>query len=208
MMASFLANMMQSFSQTAVAGASFARNMEKPFPIVKTIVVSLDRSFQGGVVPLDIERYCMHNGEKTHEKETVYITLPKGVDDGEMILVENKGNYLSPSCIGDVKVFVRLESHPVFRRDGLDLHFEKWISIKEALCGFDFQCVLPTKKKCHFVSPVGTVVCDNEKKVIEGAGFVREGCDAVGNAVITFRVQFPNTLSEETVNELKKIRWN
>lgn len=203
-MATFLASMMQ---QSPAFSASFARNMEKPLPIVKTITISLEKSFTGGVVPLEIDRYCIHNGEKVREKETVYITLPKGVDDGEMVLVENKGNMVSPSCMGDVKVFVRLESNATFHREGLDLHFEKWISIREALCGFEFQCVLPTKKKCHFVSPAGTVVSDNEKKIVEGAGFLRDGCETAGNAIITFRVQFPHSLTAETVNELNKIKW-
>ena len=119
-----------------------------------------------------------------------------------------RGNALSDRCKGDLKIFVDLENTTPFIRDGLDLLYDKTITLKEALCGFQFDLpLLGERGQCTFVSRPGTVVTHGQQKTIPGAGFEREGCPTAGNVVITFHVQMPRQLSAETVEKLAQIAF-
>lgn len=193
-------------NESGVAGAGAA--MEKPIPIMRRVKISLEKAFTGTVVPLEIERFCVYAGQKHHEKEVVYVTIPKGMDDGEIITLAGYGNALSDRCKGDLKIFVDLENTTPFVRDGLDLLYDKTITLKEALCGFQFDLpLLGERGQCTFVSRPGTVVTHGQQKTIPGAGFEREGCPTVGNVVITFHVQMPRQLSADVVEKLAQIAF-
>ena len=40
-------------------------------------------------IPLDIERWIVENGVKVHENETIYVTIPQGIDDNEIIILRD-----------------------------------------------------------------------------------------------------------------------
>ena len=93
----------------------------------------------GSTIPLEIYRWILENGIKVHETETIYVTVPQGIDDNEMIILRDKGNVINETVKGDVKVFVKIINETEFKRSGLDLILERNISLKEALCGFTFE---------------------------------------------------------------------
>ena len=74
---------------------NFQQKMQKPIPIVKNIKVSLEQSYNGSNIPIEIERWIHINNSKNVETETIYITIPKGIDNNEMIVIPNKGNIIS-----------------------------------------------------------------------------------------------------------------
>jgi DnaJ-class molecular chaperone len=53
------------------------------------------------------------------------VDIPKGIDDGEMILLKEQGNMVDDDCKGDVKIFVKVLNNTSFERRGLDLFIEK-----------------------------------------------------------------------------------
>lgn len=89
---------------------SFMENMQKPTPIIKNVIIQMAQVLSGGNIPVDIERWIMENGNKVFEKETLYIPIPKGIDDNEIILLREKGNILNENMKGDVKIFVKVEN--------------------------------------------------------------------------------------------------
>jgi hypothetical protein len=86
--------------------------------------------------------WIIENNLKVYENETLYITIPEGIDDNEIILLEGKGNIGHKNLKGDVKIFVKIENKTLFERKGLDLYYVKHISLKESLCGFCFDLLL------------------------------------------------------------------
>ena len=118
---------------------NFQQSLQKPTPIIKTIEIALENVLMESTVPLEIERWTIENGMKVFEKETIYVNIPGGVDDNELILLRNKGNVLNDHCIGDIKLFVRVINNTLFKRVGLDIVIDKYITLKEALCGFLFE---------------------------------------------------------------------
>ena len=182
---------------------SFMENMQKPTPIIKNVIIQMAQVLSGGNIPVDIERWIMENGNKVFEKETLYIPIPKGIDDNEIILLREKGNILNENMKGDVKIFVKVENKTEFERKGLDLHYSKIISLKDALCGFTFDINYLNGKIYTLNNHSGNIIRPNYNKVIPNMGLERDG--HTGNLIIIFQVDFPDKLDEDKMNKLKEI---
>ena len=175
----------------------------KPPPIIRNIVVPIDKILTGTIIPIDIERWIINNGIKIFENETVYVTVPKGIDEGELIILQDKGNSAREDCKGDIKVFVKIENNSEFKRSGLDLIYEKVITVKEALCGFTFELKYITGKVYTINNNSGNIISNGYKKMIPNMGFTRDS--HIGNLIIFFTVNFPDKLTNETIEKLKTI---
>lgn len=177
--------------------------LQKPTPIVKTLNVTLEQSYTGCNLPLDIERWIVEDGKKMFEHETLYITVPKGSDDNEIIILREKGNVLNETSKGDVKIFIKIVNDTLFRRSGLDLIFEKHISLKDALCGFSFQLKHINGKVYTLNNSSGSIVTPEYQKMMPGMGMMRES--HTGNMIIRFHVDFPTELTDDQMAKLREI---
>jgi DnaJ family protein B protein 4 len=181
------------------------QQIQKPPPIVMNITVPIDKILSSTTVPIDIERWIIENGNKVFEHETVYVTIPKGIDEGEMIILKDKGNSINEECKGDIKIVVKIENTTDFQRSGLDLVLQKTISIKEALCGFVFELKYITGKTYTINNNAGNIIPNGYRKIIPNMGFTRE--EHTGNLIIVFDVKFPEKLSDEALEALKNIEF-
>jgi len=179
--------------------------LQKPTPIVKTVEVPIDKILTGTTIPVDIERWIVQDGNKVFENETIYVNVPKGMDDGEIIILRDKGNVIRDDCRGDIKLFVKIYNDTDFKRSGLDLLLEKTISLKEALCGFSFELKYITGKTYTITNNSGNIISHNYRKIIPNMGFSRD--QHVGNLIIIFNVTFPEKISDETLEKLKQINF-
>ena len=182
---------------------NMAHPQQKPPPIIMSISVPIDKILSGTTVPIDVERWIVEHGNKVHEHETIYVTVPKGIDEGEIIVLKDKGNAINDDLKGDVKVVIKIENNTNFLRSGLDLLLTKSISIKEALCGFTFEVKYITGRTYTINNKAGNIIPNGYKKIIPNMGFSRDG--HTGNLIITFDVVFPEKLSEASLEALKNI---
>ena len=176
---------------------------QKPTPIVKHIVVPIDKIFTGTTMPIDIERWIIQEGNKIFEKETVYLTIPKGIDEGEILILPDKGNISSDNYKGDIKIFIKIENNTEFKRNGLDLIYDKTISVKEALCGFSFELKYITGKMYTINNHSGNIISYGYNKIIPNMGFSRD--PHTGNLIIIFNIKLPDKLTDEVMEQLKSI---
>jgi DnaJ-class molecular chaperone len=179
--------------------------LQKPPPIIKTISVPIDKILVGTTLPVEIERWIMNEENKVFEMETIYVTVPKGVDDGEIIILRDRGNIVNENCRGDIKLFIKMENNTDFKRNGLDLLLEKQITVKEALCGFSFELKYITGKTYTITNNSGNIISHGYQKVIPNMGFSRE--QHTGNLIISFIVQFPEKISDEVLEQLKQMKF-
>ena len=189
--------------RTSSGGPSSSPALQKPTPIVKTITLNMEQVLNGGNIPVDIERWIIENDLKVFENETLYIPIPQGIDDNEIIILKNKGNVLTDECRGDVKLFIKVENNTEFERHGLDLLINKTISLKEALCGFSFELKYINGKTYTLNNSLGNIIPPNYKKVILNMGLTREG--RIGNLIIHFTVEFPEKMEVSKLEELYNI---
>jgi len=183
-------------------GGNFFQNLAKPPPIIKNIQLTFEQAFNGFSYPLEIER--QNHTTKNHEKETIYISIPRGIDENEIIVVKEKGHFINDVIRGDVKITIQLINHDSFKRYGLDLIYKKKITLKESLCGFSFEILHLNSKVLHLNNNMNrTIIKPNYKKLVPGMGFVREMNK--GNLIIEFEIEFPDSLTEEQLAEIEKI---
>ena len=144
----------------------------------------------------------MHGNIKSEETEMLYVKIPPGVDENEIIMLHKKGNVISDTNKGDVKIFVKIDNKTEYQRNGLDLIYCKTISLKEALCGFEFTMKYVDGRKFQITNNMGNIITPGHKKVIPKMGMKRD--DNVGNLVIDFTIVFPETLKQEQIDQIKE----
>jgi len=184
-------------------GMRFEQALQKPTPIIKTITITMELVLSGGKLPVEIERFIVEHGHKILEAETIYVDIPKGIDDNEIIILRDKGNINSEDCKGDIKLFVKINNDTHFERRGLDLIINKNITLKESLCGFSFELKYVNGKTYTLNNNSGNIIPPEYIKVIPNMGLTRE--THTGNLLIHFHVEFPEKLSEEKMNALRDI---
>jgi len=180
--------------------------VSKPPLISIDVNISLDDVACGNTIPVEIERWNLNREDnETYEleKHIEYYSLPFGVESGEVVLLTNCGNESANHTRGDVKVTFHVAEHALFKRSGLDIHTEKTITLKEALCGFVFNIEHVNGKKFVFNSSSGNIIRDGLIKTIPKLG-IRRGED-IGNLSIVFHVAYPEKLSEEQVKKIAEV---
>jgi DnaJ family protein B protein 4 len=165
---------------------NISKTFQKPSPINKTVTIDIEQVYNGATIPLDIERWIHDNGTKIFEKETLYVTIPKGIDENEIILLKDKGNIMNEQSKGDVKIFIKIMNNTNIKRNGLDLIYDKKISLKEALCGFTFEIKFINGKIYTLNNSSGNIISPEYKKIIPNMGLTRE--NHTGNLIVIFHV--------------------
>jgi DnaJ-class molecular chaperone len=181
----------------------FQQAIQKPVPIIKNININMEQVLMGASIPVEIERWLLENGNKVFENETIYVTIPQGIDENELIILRDKGNIINENAKGDIKIFVKIINDTEFKRAGLDLIYEKNISLKESLCGFNFEIKYINGKTYTLNNNKGTIIPPEYKKVYPNMGLARG--DHKGNMIIHFHIEFPEKLSEEQITKLSDV---
>jgi DnaJ family protein B protein 4 len=174
--------------------------MQRPDPIVREVQITLEQSFHGCNLHLDIERIILKNNAQTKEHESLFVNVPRGIDSNEQIIIQEKGNVIN-DVKSDIRLNITIMNHDLFRRDGLDILLKKMISLKEALCGFSFEInhlsgkrlSLNNKTKVNVIKP-------DYKKVFPNMGMTKG--NSTGNMIIHFDVEFPETLTQEQIDSI------
>jgi len=176
---------------------------QKPAPIIQHLKINMEQVLNGAQLPVEVERWLIENDMKIHEKQTIYVDIPKGIDDGELILLKDNGNIVNDECKGDIKIFIKVENNSSFERRGLDLYIEQHISLKESLCGFSFELKYINNKIYTINNDIGNIIQPEYQKVIPNMGLTRE--NTKGNLIIHFKVDFPTNLTNEQLEKIKEI---
>jgi DnaJ-class molecular chaperone len=182
---------------------NIGKTFQKPSPINKTVTIDIEQVFNGVTIPVDIERWIYENNLKISESETLYVTIPKGIDDNEIIVLKDKGNIVNENCKGDVKIFIKIINNTEIKRHGLDLIYEKNISLKDALCGFTFEIKFINGKVYTLNNASGNIISPEYKKIIPNMGLTRESY--TGNLIIIFHIEFPEKLTIEQIKKLNEV---
>jgi DnaJ family protein A protein 2 len=150
-----------------------------------------------------LEKTVVFNGIQSIEIETMLIDIPKGIDNNELIVLKDRGNVVN-GLKGDLNLVFQIQNNTSFIRNGLDLHIQKKISLKEALCGFIIEIPHLNGKMLSMNNMTNcTVIKPNYKKIVPNLGMMKEG--QTGNLVIEFLVDFPESISPEVIERLKEL---
>lgn len=185
-------------------GHPFFNQMQKPQPIITQIVLTFEQAYSGCTLCANVEKWTIKNNTKVNEMESVYVNIPPGIDNGEIIIMRDCGNTVSHELKGDIKFIVKVEPSGTYERRGMDLLHKRNITLKEALTGFSFELThINGKLLCLNNLKNRTIISPNYQKTIPNLGMIRDG--NVGNLIIEFSVNFPDQLTNEQMTKLEEI---
>lgn len=175
---------------------------QPPDHITINVTITMKQSYEGDSIPVDIKRSILRYQEKSMETETVYIDIPQGIGHNELITVKNKGNIIN-DMKSDVKIKILIDNDKNFTRDGLNIIYNKEITLKESLCGFSFELPFINGKKYTINNNSGNIITPGFLKEINGMGFKRGQHN--GSLIIKFNIIFPDNLKDEQIKKLSQL---
>ncbi|MGE3144590.1 MAG: molecular chaperone DnaJ [Pseudorhodoplanes sp.] len=99
---------------------------------------------------------CSGSGRVTRER-TLSVNIPQGVEDGTRIRLAGEGEAgLRGGPAGDLYIFLSLQAHALFQRDGADLHCRVPVSMVTAALGGEFEVPAIDGSKSRVKVPAGT----------------------------------------------------
>tara|TARA_B100000508_G_C11456466_1_gene276983 strand:+ start:925 stop:1890 length:966 start_codon:yes stop_codon:yes gene_type:complete len=199
----FSGNLDDELSSFMNMGNNMTNNIPNKLPddIEHKVCITMQQAYFGCNIPIEIKRIVVKSNEKYTEKETIYIDIPKGIDNNEKITIKDKGN-VSNQNYSNINVFVCVENTSEFIRNGLNLIYEKKISFKESLCGFSFVIKHIDGREFKLNSKAGDVILHTQEKTIQKLGMERN--DKIGNMIIRFKIILPETLSVKQISMIEE----
>ena len=184
-------------------GMGMGMGMDKPPTDCKKNIYFVKRSlyryncspylFQDGQYIIIIQKYT---------RTKLYIlTIPPGIDDGEIIKHKGKGNIINKHK-GDVKINISIKEDDLFTRDGINLIYTKNITLKEALCGFYIE-LTHLNGKSYKINNTDVIIYPSFIKSVSNHGMKRNGM--TGDLIIKFKIKFPDSLEPNVIEQLKQL---
>jgi molecular chaperone DnaJ len=101
-------------------------------------------------------RSCGGQGRVRREK-TLSVNIPPGVEDGMRIRLAGEGEIgVRGAAAGDLYIFVTVAPHPIFQRDGANIHCRVPISITTAALGGAIEVPTVEGSRTKVTVPAGT----------------------------------------------------
>ncbi len=183
-------------------GTGVVRNVKRTF-FGQFIQESVCHNCGGrGYILKDPCPVCHGTGRVKKEVE-IEINIPPGLRDGEYLIVRGEGNIGERGGPrGDLYVFVREEAHPVFKREGEDLHTEVEIPFSTAVLGGNIEIDTVTGEKLRLKLKPG-IQCGTVLKIPK-KGVPRQG--RRGDLYVKINLKTPQKVSREMKKLFEKLR--
>jgi molecular chaperone DnaJ len=137
------------------------------------------------------------------QEELVEINIPAGVEEGMQLKVSGKGNAGPFDGVpGDLLVVIEEEASDILQRDGINLHYEAYVSFSEAAMGSSMEIPLVEGKAKIKIEP-GTQ--SGKMLRLRGKGLPSVQTYGSGDLFVHINVWTPKKLSSEEKTMLEKL---
>ena len=139
-------------------------------------------------------RACNGAGSLRRQRK-LKVNIPPGVDSGTRLRLSGEGEAgTQGGPPGDLYVLLRVHEHPIFERDGNDLHCEMPLNIAQAALGTELT--VPTLQGDHTLKvPAGTQTGSRFRLRHKGVPYVNSG--RRGDLLIHIHVSVPEKLTRQ-----------
>ena len=136
------------FAGLAGRGRRGARRPDMPIPgqdFEAAVRISFDQAYKGTEVEFDMAvAEPDENGALRRVPRKIRVRIPKGVADGQKLRVPGKGGKgMNGGRDGDLYLDIEVQSHPLYRADGLDLYMDLPLAPWEAVLGARVEVPTP-----------------------------------------------------------------
>ena len=195
------------FAGIAGRGARRAPNAPLPGQAYEAAVrVSFDQAYHGTEVELDLAVPELdEKGFLRRVARKIKVRVPKGVTDGQKLRVPGKGGKgINGGRDGDLYLDIEVQSHPLYRAEGLDLYMDLPLAPWEAVLGGSVEVPTPAGRVTLKV-PAGTHA--GQKLRLTGRGLARAD-GAAGHLYAVAEIVVPTVVDErqrKLFGELKDV---
>lgn len=149
---------------------------------------------------------CSGTGRKTKER-TLSVNIPAGVEDGTRIRLSGEGEAgMRGGPTGDLYIFLSIEPHPIFQRDGSDIFCRVPISMTTAALGGTIEVPTVSGTKSRVKIPEATQ--SGKQFRLKGKGMPVLRSKLTGDMYIQVEVETPTNLNKrqrELLEEFQKL---
>lgn len=137
------------------------------------------------------------------QEETIRVSIPAGVDSGSKVRVAGKGHGgIAGGSSGDLYLMVNVASHPIFKREGDNIHIIVPVTVTEAALGAKIE--VPTVEgSSNMKIPPGTQSGQLFRLREKGAPSLRGGTR--GDQLVEVKVIVPPVRDEKTKEILREL---
>ena len=170
-------------------GAGQIRIQQGFFSIAKTC----DRCGGAGKIITDPCKACKGQG-RIRTYKSISVKIPGGVDTGSRLRISGEGEMgFHGGPRGDLYIYLNIEEHPFFKRDGNDLYCDVPVSFPQAALGAEIE--VPLIDGTHKLKiPAGTP--SNKIFHIRGKGIQKLGGSHRGDHIVRIYVDVPKSLTQ------------
>ena len=145
---------------------------------------------------------CRGEG-RVGQNETVEVRIPPGVSSGTRLRVQGKGSAGTQGALaGDLYITVNVDEHPVFEREGDDIHVRVPVKVTEA--GLGARIEVPTVDgRAEVKIPQGTQ--NGQKLRLREKGVYNSRKNTRGDEIVEIVIQAPDVRDERTRELLKQL---
>jgi len=146
-----------------------------------------------GQIITDPCKVCKGHG-KVRKQKTIQVKVPAGVDTGARLRISGEGEMgIHGGPPGDLYIFINVEEHPFFKREGYDLYCDFPLSFPQAALGTEIE--VPTldgvsKLKIPQGTPSGRIF------YLKGKGVQRLGGHGKGDQIVRIYIDVPKKLTQ------------
>ncbi|HVO39197.1 MAG TPA: molecular chaperone DnaJ [Spirochaetia bacterium] len=136
---------------------------------------------------------------------TITVTIPAGIEDGKRLSLGGQGDAgTNGARDGDLYIFMRVQAHDLYERDGYDVYCAVPISMTQAALGAEIVVMTLDEKKVRVAVPAGT---QNGKVLrLRGEGIPElHSPSRRGDMYIKLIVKVPTKMSARAKELLKEL---
>jgi len=143
-----------------------------------------------------------HGDGVVSKSETVDVRIPAGAQQGSRLRVAGKGNSgTHGAAAGDLYITIRVEPHPIFRREGDDIEITVPVRIDEA--GLGTKIEVPTiDGRALLKIPQGTK--NGQKFRLREKGVLNSRTNTRGDQLVEVALEAPVVQDERTKELLRE----
>ena len=181
-------------------GSGKVQEVERSMFGRRRVVKECPRCNGRGKIPEEACSQCNGSGV-VEEEEEIEFDVPAGIEDGQRLRIQGKGNENREGRSGDLYVYVAVEEHPELERKGSDLYTVEKVGVGDAALGCTVEIDHPDGS-IEVTVPEGTQ--PGQVLKVSDKGFpARRGR---GDLYVKIDVQIPDNLDEEQRELMEGLR--
>ena len=144
---------------------------------------------------------CRGTGVHQREEE-LSVKIPAGINNDEMLRMTGGGEAISGGQSGDLYIKMNVGTHPLFKRDGLNLTMDLKIKLSDALLGMTYKLKTLDNHNIEVKIPEGI----NHGELLKVRGKGVPSTRGRGDILIKIHIDMPTRLSRKSKELIDKLK--